>query len=210
MLKQESTLIKTGMSGDKGRPFSCVHNSKLVNLFAHKRCAIWHAQIFRIHISILFSCMYPANTEVVFSGAQEKVDNYLSYFGHVWPQKATTNIRHFMCHQHFILIFHNFVFWSYFQSSIGHVSWLLSLMSSATISNFRQPVQLRSLTFDKSTFKYDILYFSSKHIFCSNIWLESSGVYICQSEVSVLSFVPPMQCWNKTMHCVSCCSWIEP
>ena len=36
--------------------------------------------------------------------------------------------------------------------------------------------------------------------------LESSGVYICQSEISVLSFVPPMQCWNKTMHCVSCCS----
>ena len=101
MLKQESTLIKTGMSGDKGvfddggisskyilveewgRPFSCVNNSKLVNLFAHKRCAIWHAQIFRIHISILFSCMYPADTEVVFSGAEEKVDNYLSYLGHV-------------------------------------------------------------------------------------------------------------------------------
>ena len=135
------------------------YNSKLVNLFAHKRCAIWHAQIFRIHISILFSCMYPANTEVVFSGAQEKVDNYLSYFGHVWPRKATTNIRHFMCHQHFIIIFHNFVFWSYFQSSIGHVSWLLSLMSSPAISNFRQPV-LHSLTFKTRVFpNMMILYF---------------------------------------------------
>ena len=74
----------------------------------------------------------------------------------------------------------NRIFFKKIPSGIGHVSWLLSLMSSATISDFRQPVQLRSLTFNKSTLKCYLLYFSSNLLyFSSNLSYFSSKHILC-------------------------------